>query len=140
METQSKLSGRAYARALQWLESYRGVAERKAAALTRNDLAALEGCLDEESNLVSQRVELIEISRIASENSEFSALRAGKALTELAAEIQSINRKNTVLIEAGFEFSRTLLRVMRPSATYGMRDADNGAHLVSQEPILSLEC
>jgi hypothetical protein len=126
METQSKISG-AYERALHWMESCRDVALRKGAALMRNDLVSLEECVDETAELISRRAEIIEITRVARENFEFSGRPAGQAMAALAAEIRWINRRNAVLIEAGLEFSRTLRGAGREYP--GLN-----------EPTLSLEC
>jgi hypothetical protein len=128
METQREPSDRAYELALDWMKSYREVAERKGAALIRNDLAALEQCVDETARLISQYSELIEMTDVDRGGSQSPQAAMRKAIAQVAVEIRGINRRNAVLIEAGLELSRM------------MRGADTSGFTGSSEPTFSLEC
>ena len=107
--------------ALQWMIDCLKVTRQTTAALMKNDLAAIEKCLEEEGRLVSQWLEVTTPTRTAlaepGDQSQRSMLR--QSLSALAAEIKSLHYRNAALTENGMEFSRALLDVIRPPATYG---------------------
>ena len=108
-------------RALQWMIDCLRVTGQMKTALMKNDLAAIENCLEKEGWLASQWPEVAAAKRSAlaepGDQSQRSMLR--RSLSALAAEIKSLNYGNAALTENGMEFSRALLDVIRPSATYG---------------------
>jgi hypothetical protein len=108
-------------RAIQWMIDCLKVTRQTSAALMKNDLTAIENCLEEEGRLASQGSDLASARRSAlaepGYRSQHSMLR--QSLSGMAAEIKSLNYRNAALTENGLEFSRTLLDVIRPPATYG---------------------
>src|SRR5215510_8616547 len=89
---------------VNWLLECLDVSRRINDALIRNDLAAIEGCLDVEATLVASRPDS-RLGNLAIPGS-------------IAQEILALNDKNRALISNGFEFARTLLDAIRPPATY----------------------
>jgi hypothetical protein len=104
-----------------WLKECIEVSRRIKDALVRNDLAALESCLDRGETLSSRRPK--------------------PTATDLAAarELLSLNDINRTLIDNGFNLARTLLDVIHPPATYSGLAA--GVTPASpNEPQISVEC
>ena len=108
-------------RALQWMIDCLKVTRQTTAALMKNDLAAIENCLEEEGRLASQWPEVATTKRpaLAEPGDETQRLMLRQSLSALAAEIKTLNYRNAALTESGMEFSRALLDVIRPAATYG---------------------
>ena len=111
---------------IDWLQECLDVSRRMNDALTRNDLEALEGCLDMESTLFPRRPDF---------RTQDAAIPGSTA-----QEIRSLNDRNRALIHNGFDFARTLLDVLRPPATYSSLGPGVPQPTTSDEPRISVKC
>jgi len=110
---------------LVWMEQCLAIAKHKTSALLRNDLTALEDCLEQETLLLSQRP-IFHRNRSAIPRA-------------LLLELRSINRTNRALIGSGLDLSRTLLETIYPPATYSATPSQTIAS-GSIGPAISVKC
>lgn len=104
MKQQEQTERRDQGYAIAWLEQCCSVAKRKGSALLRNDLATLETCIEEETQLLSRRPILHK--------------RDAAIPRSVVSELRSINKTNLALITSGLDLARTLLDTIHPPATY----------------------
>ena len=116
---------------LKWLLECLDASRRMNEALMRNDLTAIEGCLEREAALVSGSPD---------RKSENMAISQDQAIPRsIIQEIRSLNENNRALISNGFEFARTLFEVIRPPATYSSLGAGNPQPVSADEHRLSVK-
>jgi hypothetical protein len=122
------------------LENCLAVLRNMTLGLTHHDLLDLEQSLEQEAQLVSQLAiaqESPSFSEVRVDGLEASAARITRysgeqeidgfstehlmlleSLKRVAREIQAVNALNSILIDNGLRFSRTLLNVICPPSTY----------------------
>ena len=89
-----------------WLEELLTVTKGKNSALQRNDLKALEECLEQETQLLARKPIF--------QKKDSAIPRA------LLAGLRATNKANRALITNGLDLTRTLLDTIHPPATYSI--------------------
>jgi hypothetical protein len=142
MKTEQDQSGHNFDRARQWIEACGNTVRRTTAALTQNDLATLEDCIEEQGNLIYRYTELVAGTVFDMDRKSDASLTAARdSLRSLAFEVRTLNRRNAILAANGLDYSGILLEVLRPSLTYG--PLSQGVIAISHgssEPTFSTEC
>jgi len=110
---------------LAWISECLEISKRKTSALIKNDLAALELCLEQETLLLSRR----------------GMLRRGTQTIPRSAlsTLRAVNKTNRALIANGLDLSRTLMDTIHPPATYSATPWKPSARC-PVEPFISVKC
>ncbi len=106
------------------LENCLGLLKKTTVALSRHDIAELEQCLESAGEWVRQLDALRDSPSLYHESSADGQERGYRSeLVEsvrcAAREIQGASVLNTLLIDNGLRFSRTILSIICPPSTYG---------------------
>ena len=107
----------------EWILAALDLSRRKTAALMRNDLGALEQCLEEEGQLFSRKPDF----------------KPGTLRRSVVLELRTNNKRNRNLVQSGAEFSQAMLDAIHPPTTYGDRLSACGSGSTG-EPIFSVTC
>jgi hypothetical protein len=111
---------------LAWIEECLSVSRRTTSALQRNDLAALEECLEQEAQLFSRRP-------------MFHRMRV-RIPSPVIADLRSVNSTNRALIANGLDLARTLLNTIHPPATYSLQPGVGSVSTSTTQPAISVKC